>query len=112
MGGISYNVWLCDLCARWPTCFGSSLPSSVSLLDPPELLEIQIRWVVYHIVCGYVICVPDCCGSMCCTFSVYCWSLLMCIYHMIQCDIFTAFTVQCNFITQLQWEITDNNAQR
>jgi hypothetical protein len=30
------------------TCFGSSLPSSWSLLDPPELLEIQIGWVVYH----------------------------------------------------------------
>jgi hypothetical protein len=31
-----------------PTCFGISLPSSGSLLDPTELLEIQIRWVVYH----------------------------------------------------------------
>jgi hypothetical protein len=28
-----------------PTCFGSSLPSSGSLLDPPDLLEIQIGWV-------------------------------------------------------------------
>src|SRR5215510_12541522 len=37
-----------------PTCFGSSLPSSGSLLDPSELLEIQIEWVVYHIMCGYV----------------------------------------------------------
>jgi hypothetical protein len=45
-----------------PTCFGSSLPSSVSFLDPSELLEIQIGWVVYHtsIMCGYVACVPDC----------------------------------------------------
>jgi hypothetical protein len=43
-----------------PTCFGSSLPSSGSLLDPPELPEIQIEWVVYHIMCGYVVCVPDC----------------------------------------------------
>jgi hypothetical protein len=32
-----------------PTRFGSSLPLSGSLLDPPELLEIlQIEWVVYH----------------------------------------------------------------
>jgi hypothetical protein len=30
-----------------PTCFGSSLPSSGSFLDPSELLEIQIEWVVY-----------------------------------------------------------------
>jgi hypothetical protein len=30
-----------------PTCFGSSLPSSGSILDPSELLEIQIEWVVY-----------------------------------------------------------------
>jgi hypothetical protein len=48
-----------------PTCFGSSLPSSGSFLDP-ELLEIQIEWVVYHIICGYVTCVPDCHGSICC----------------------------------------------
>jgi hypothetical protein len=27
-----------------PTCFGSSLPSSGSFLDPSELLEIQISW--------------------------------------------------------------------
>jgi hypothetical protein len=26
-----------------PTCFGSSLPSSGSFLDPSELLEIQIE---------------------------------------------------------------------
>jgi hypothetical protein len=42
-----------------PTCFGSNLPSSGSYLDPSELLEIQIGWVVYHIMCGYVTCVPD-----------------------------------------------------
>jgi hypothetical protein len=40
-----------------PTCFGSSLPSLGSLLDPSELLQIQIEWVVYHIMCGYVVCV-------------------------------------------------------
>jgi hypothetical protein len=39
-------------------CFGSSLPSSGSLLDPSE--------VVYHIMCGYVTCVPDCRGSVGC----------------------------------------------
>jgi hypothetical protein len=42
-----------------PTCFGSSLPSSGSFLDPSELLEIQIEWMVYHIMCGYVTCVSD-----------------------------------------------------
>jgi hypothetical protein len=42
------------------TCFGSILPSSGSFLDPSELPEIQIEWVVYHIMCGYVACVPDC----------------------------------------------------
>jgi hypothetical protein len=35
-----------------PTCFGSSLPSSGSIVDPSELLEIQIEWAVYHITCG------------------------------------------------------------
>jgi hypothetical protein len=30
-----------------PTCFGSSLPSSGSFLDPSELLEIQIERVAY-----------------------------------------------------------------
>jgi hypothetical protein len=49
-----------------PTCFGSSLPSSKNFLDPSELLEKQIEWVVYHIMCGYVACVPDCRGSVCC----------------------------------------------
>jgi hypothetical protein len=37
-----------------PKCFGSSLPSSGSVFDPSELLEIQIEWVVYHIMCGYI----------------------------------------------------------
>jgi hypothetical protein len=46
-----------------PTCFGSSLPSSGSFLAPSELLEIQIEWVVYHVMCGYVTCVPECRGS-------------------------------------------------
>jgi hypothetical protein len=39
------------------------LPSSRSFLDPSELLEIQIEWVIYHIMCGYVAYVPECCGS-------------------------------------------------
>jgi hypothetical protein len=43
-----------------PTCFGGSLPSSGSFLDSPEILEIQIKLVVYHIMCDYVTCVPDC----------------------------------------------------
>jgi hypothetical protein len=42
-----------------PIFFSSSLPSSGSFLDPSELLEIQIEWVVYHIMCGYVTCVRD-----------------------------------------------------
>jgi hypothetical protein len=42
------------------TCFGSSLPSLGSLLDPPEVLEIQIGWAVYHIKWGYVTCVLQC----------------------------------------------------
>jgi hypothetical protein len=46
-----------------PTCFGSSLPSSESFLDPSELLAIQIEMVVYHIMCSYVTCVPDYRGS-------------------------------------------------
>jgi hypothetical protein len=54
-----------------PTCFSSSLPSSGRFLDPPELLEIQIEWVVYHIMCGYMTCVPDCCGSG--TTAIRCW---------------------------------------
>jgi hypothetical protein len=51
-----------------PTCFGSSLPSSESFLDPSELLEIQIEWVVYQ--CGYVACVQDYRGSEVHTTSV------------------------------------------
>jgi hypothetical protein len=50
-------------CVYSVRCFGSSLPSSGSLLDPSELLEIQIGWVVYHIMCGYVACVPEWRGS-------------------------------------------------
>jgi hypothetical protein len=46
-----------------PTCLGSCLPLSGSFLDPSELLEIQIEWVVYHIMCGYVACVLECRGS-------------------------------------------------
>jgi hypothetical protein len=46
-----------------PTCFGSSLPSLGSFLDPSELLEIQIELMVYHTMCGYVTCVPECRGS-------------------------------------------------
>jgi hypothetical protein len=48
------------------TSFSSSLPSSGSFLDPSELLKIQIEWVVYQIMCGYVACVPKCRGSVCC----------------------------------------------
>jgi hypothetical protein len=33
-----------------PTCFGSSLPSSGSFLDPSALLEIQVERGVYHII--------------------------------------------------------------
>jgi hypothetical protein len=57
-----------------PTCFGSSLPSSGSLLDTPELLEIQTGWVVCYITCGYVTCVPECCGSLFCVDQLLvCW---------------------------------------
>jgi hypothetical protein len=52
-----------------PTCFAGSLPSSGSILGPFELLEIQIELVVYHIMCGYVTCLPDCRGSVCCISS-------------------------------------------
>jgi hypothetical protein len=37
-----------------PTRSGIGLSLSGSLLDPPELLEIQIGWVLYHTTCGYV----------------------------------------------------------
>jgi hypothetical protein len=35
-------------------------------------------WVVYHILCGYVVCVPDCCGVVRCAsqLSAYYWSFL------------------------------------
>jgi hypothetical protein len=46
-----------------PKYFGSSLPSSGSFLDPPELLELQFEWAVYYIMYGYVACVSDCRGS-------------------------------------------------
>jgi hypothetical protein len=32
-----------------PTCFGSSLPSSGTFLDPSESLEIQIEWVAHKV---------------------------------------------------------------
>jgi hypothetical protein len=63
-----------------PTYFGSSLPSSGSFLDPSELLEIQIEWVVYHIMYGYVACVPDFHGSVCCA-SQLCWEAQHTIKH-------------------------------
>jgi hypothetical protein len=53
------------------TYFGSNLPSSGSFLGVSELLEIQIEWVVYHIMCGYVACVPDCRGSVCCASQLH-----------------------------------------
>jgi hypothetical protein len=49
-----------------PMCIGSGLPSSESVLGPSELLEMQIEWVVYHMICGYVTCMPNCCGSIYC----------------------------------------------
>jgi hypothetical protein len=71
-----------------PTCFGSSLPSSGSFLDRSEVLEIQIEWVVYHIMCGYVACVPDCRGSACCasqlSASVYNLMFVPCILDVVE----------------------------
>jgi hypothetical protein len=49
-----------------PTCFGISVQSSGSFLDSSELLKIQIELVIYHIMCGYVACVSECRGSVCC----------------------------------------------
>jgi hypothetical protein len=54
-----------------PTRYGSSLPSSGSFLDLPQLLEIQRGRVVYQITCGYVTCVSDCRGSTTFTFYLY-----------------------------------------
>jgi hypothetical protein len=51
-----------------PTCFGSSLPSSGSLLDSPELIEIQLGdtihgtmtiWHTGHVTTRYMICHPS-----------------------------------------------------
>jgi hypothetical protein len=53
------------------TCFDSGLPSSGSFLDSCELLEMQIEWVVYHIMCGYVACVQEGCGSVCCASQLH-----------------------------------------
>jgi hypothetical protein len=61
-------------CVLSPTCFSSNLASSGSFLDPSELLEIQIELVIYHIMCGYVACVPDCRVVQ---ISAYCWSFLI-----------------------------------
>jgi hypothetical protein len=42
---------------------GAALYAAGSFLDPSELLEIQIEWSVYHIMCGYVACVLEYRGS-------------------------------------------------
>jgi hypothetical protein len=47
-----------------PTCFSSMLPSSGSFLDPSELLEIQIEWVMYHIMCVIQVTQKDLRGSL------------------------------------------------
>jgi hypothetical protein len=49
-----------------PTCFGSSLPSSGNFWTRLSYVKIQIDIVVYHIMCGYVACVTECRGSVCC----------------------------------------------
>jgi hypothetical protein len=54
-----------------PAYFGSSLPSSGSFLDPSDLLEIQINWVVYHIICGYVACVLQHTGQVTTHYVIY-----------------------------------------
>jgi hypothetical protein len=65
-----------------PTCFGSSVPSSGSFLDPSELLEMQIELVVYR-MCGYLTCVPDCRGNPAnrsqgvVKISAHCWLFLL-----------------------------------
>jgi hypothetical protein len=49
-----------------PTCFGSSLPASGSILDPSGLLERQIKQVIYHIMYVYMAWVSECRGSVSC----------------------------------------------
>jgi hypothetical protein len=46
-----------------------------SFLVRSELLEIQIEWVAYHIMCGYVACVPDCSGFVCCASQLSAYKL-------------------------------------
>jgi hypothetical protein len=65
-----------------PTCFSSSLSSSESLLYPPELLEIQIGWVVYHITCLYLTYVPDCRGCVCCLSQLNAYALSWVVQHI------------------------------
>jgi hypothetical protein len=58
-----------------------------SLLDPPELLEIQIGWLVCHITCGYVACVPDCRVPVRCfsqPANYYFVLITTCIAHMLK----------------------------
>jgi hypothetical protein len=45
---------------------GTSLPTSGSFLDSSEILEIQIEWMIYHIMCDIVACVPEWRCSVCC----------------------------------------------
>jgi uncharacterized membrane protein YkvI len=35
-----------------------------------ELLEVQSEWVVYHTMCGYVACEPECCASQLSTYAL------------------------------------------
>jgi hypothetical protein len=85
-----------------PTCFGSSLPLSGSFLDPSELPEIQIDWVVYHIMCSYVACVPDYRGS----YGIY-WLrnyqdlIFHCISYLIWSVKSTSFSSVCIIIIYL-----------
>jgi hypothetical protein len=81
-----------------PTCFGSSLPSSGSLLDPPELREITNGGVVYHITCDYVACVPACRGSMCCVLYMKTDVLLTIsrsVLLIILCSLFFDIVILC-----------------
>jgi hypothetical protein len=70
-----------------PTCFISSLPSSGSFLDPSELLEIQTEWVVYHIICGYVACVPECPARRPHTHTFYDTPSIPWVFHETQQDL-------------------------